>query len=484
MRSITAKLTLGFGAVALVGVLIAAFLANQFTTGEFGSYVERGTAARDQRLAAYLADRFTSAGWRGVSSGLAPLSHWTGMRLIVADPSGRVVADSEGQLAPGAVLDQPPSSFTPIVVDGKAVGTLYMAMQSTGRSGLPMPPAMMGHMMPGGDRFPMMGSMMFPSGGGSSEGRFLEAVGRATWIAGGVALLVALLLGLGLSYRITSPMKRLTVAAGRVAAGDFSQRVEVGSRDELSSLADAFNSMAESLAKTEGQRRRLLSDVAHELNTPITVIQGNLEAMIDGLVEPTPERLASLQEEALLLSRLVTDLRDLSLVESGHLRLRMEPVDLGELLAATVSAAQAEAQTRGIDLSVEVQPGLPLVSADRDRVGQVLRNLMGNALRYTPRGGAIKVLATAGGWHGAAEGGFVRVSVVDDGVGIPAEDLPRVFDRFFRVDRSRNRASGGTGLGLSVVKQLVEAHGGRVWAESEPGRGSTFHFTLPVAHHR
>ncbi len=481
MRSITAKLVLGFAIVAVVGVLIVAFLMSRYTTGEFGSYVARGINARDQRAADYLAERYGAAGWQGVRASLPALSHWTGMRLVVVDSSGVAVADSEGWLALGEPASSLPGSTVPILVDGKPAANLYVTPPSPASAGSAAPSGMMDHMMAAGTVRSMM-EMMLPATNGGSEVQFLDVLGQATWTAGGVALVVALLVGLGLSYRITSPVRRLTAAAGRVSAGDFAQRVPVDSGDELASLGNAFNSMAENLARNERQRKQLLSDVAHELNTPITVLQGNLEAMIDGLVEPTAERLSSLQEEALLLGRLVSDLRDLSLAESGYLHLRIEPVDVGELVKSVLSGVQAKADGRGIELSMEVEPSLPLplVQADRDRVGQVLRNLLTNALRYTSPGGAVRVTAMAKSGSGARGDGAVLVSVEDTGVGISLEDLPYLFDRFFRVDRSRNRASGGTGLGLSVVKQLVEAHGGTVWAESEVGKGSVFHFTLPV----
>ena len=277
-------------------------------------------------------------------------------------------------------------------------------------------------------------------------------------------------------------LNRLSLAANRVASGDFSQRVEVRSKDELASLAAAFNTMAESLAKTEDQRKRLFSDIAHELKTPIAVIQGNLEAIAAGVADPTPERISSLQEETALLTRLVTDLRDLSLAESGQLKLHPQPTDLAELIRGAVAGVQAQAEERGVEVTATAEEGLPPVLADPDRVGQVLRNLIANALRYTPGAGSIRVSAGLDGQAGPSARGVrpAWVSVADTGSGIPSEDLPHIFDRFYRVDKSRSRASGGSGLGLAVVKQLVEAHGGKVWAESELGKGTVFHFTLPT----
>jgi two-component system OmpR family sensor kinase len=375
---------------------------------------------------------------------------------------------------------------------------------------------MMGGMMGAGTN-PAMVEMMreMVQLAGSPERRFLDAINRSLWFSGAIAMAAALLLGLLASRRITAPLHRMARAAGKVAAGDFAQRVQVESRDELEALAGAFNAMAESLARNEAQRRQLQSDIAHELKTPLSIIQGNLEGMMDGVVEPTSERLGSLREEVLLLNRLVNDLRDISIAEAGGLRLHLEPMDLGALVQAAVEGIRPEAAERGVAIAVDVPPDLPAVSADGHRVAQVLRNLLGNALRYTPAGGTITLSAVAEWVRGSEEvsergrergsgseprtqnsepgsvliptpnpqhptPNRVRVTVADTGAGIPPEHLPHVFDRFYRVDRSRTRASGGTGLGLSVAKQLVEAHGGRIWAESSLGHGSAFHFTLPA----
>ncbi len=521
MRSMTFKLVAGFTLVALVGVLIVAVLANRLTSNAFGSYVAQGVQTQDQRIAAYVLSSYETGGWRSVAAALIPLSHSTGTRLLVADPSGKVIADSAGQLTGDSLPSPAPSRQVKLTASGKTLGTLYVIDD-------PLVNSMMGGSM--GNMMGNSGGMMSGSGVRSGNGTqglaspssppasnsaaavssgnadsaqgYLEAVGQATWIAGALAVLAAVSLGLLLSRGITSPLRRLTFAAGRVASGDFSQRVEVGSRDELASLADAFNTMAASLAKTEEQRRRLFSDIAHELKTPISVIQGNVEAIMDGVVDPTPERMASLRDETLLLSRLVTDLRDLSLAEAGQLKLHPEPANLEDLLKGAVAGMQPEADRRGVRLETQLEEGLPRVLVDPDRVGQVLRNLIANALRYTPTGDKVEISAggrqlsaisrqsSLGSQHPelrtqnpalrTGTPSIVVVTVRDTGSGIPAEDLPHIFERFYRVDRSRNRASGGTGLGLAVVKQLVESQGGTVWAESEIGKGSAFNFTLPV----
>lgn len=470
MGSLAVKLTLGFAAVALVAVAIVTFITNSLTSDEFGTYLERGGSTQEEQVAGYLAERYAASGWQGVTSNLLPLSRWSGQRLVVSDASGRVVADSAGGATGQPAPQSPPGRGLPLVSGSQTVGSVYFTPEP---SGSPGSGGMMGPMRGGGSSMMEMMRQMAQRRD-SPEALFLEAVRRAGWMAAALAAAAGLLLGLILSRQITAPLHRMTSAARRVAAGDFSQRVEVKSGDELSTLAEAFNIMAENLARDEQQRKRLLSDIAHELKTPLSIVQGNLEAMMDGVAEPSQERMASLREETLLLNRLVNDLRDLSLAEAGQLPLHREPVELERLLRGAVSGVRTRADDGGVALELALEPGLPPVDADPDRIGQLLRNLLGNALHYTAAGGKVAVGARR-------EGGMVLISVEDTGSGIPAEEIPRIFDRFYRVDRSRTRASGGTGLGLAVAKQLAESHGGRIWAESTPGKGSTFFFTLPAA---
>lgn len=514
MRSIAFKLAAGFAAVALAAVIIVGLMADQLTRTEFGNYLEGGGVTPEQRAADYVGYRYaTNGGWPGVTPVLFTLSRWVEKRLVIVDLSGRVVSDSSGRPAgPSSSSGSISNQSLPILAAGKNIGTLYFvpdaAAAGTG-PGQGMGPGMMGGfgMMGQGTTsisVDMMREMVSLST--SPERRFLDAVNRALWLAGAVAMVAAVMLGLVVSRQITTPLQKMAAAARRVAGGDFAQRVDVKSGDETGVLADSFNTMAASLAKNEQQRKRLLSDIAHELRTPLSVIQGNLEGMMDGVVAANPERLASLREEVLLLNRLVTDLREISVAEAGGLRLHIEPVAVEDLSRSAIAAVETHAAERGVRLESKLHEGLPSVLADADRVGQVLRNLLTNALRYTPSGGSIAVSAVnepAGTSHqsspisyqlsaishqssitgrqSSGATGFVRITVSDTGSGIPAEDLPHVFDRFYRVDKSRTRASGGSGLGLAVAKQLVEAHGGRIWVESEPGRGSAFSFTLPAA---
>ncbi|MBU0703479.1 MAG: HAMP domain-containing histidine kinase [Chloroflexi bacterium] len=313
--------------------------------------------------------------------------------------------------------------------------------------------------------------------------RLFEGGGRMAalvWLGGcGLSLtlpLLAMVLAVRAFRGIAMPLADVMAAADAVAEGDLSVRVDVPSHGprEFGRLTESFNRMTEGLERADRQRRNLTADVAHELRTPLHIIQGNLEGVLDGVYEPTSEHVEATLDETRLLARLVEDLRTLSLAEAGQLPLAREPVDVAELLADLSTSFSGQAEAAGLDLRVEIEGGLPLVTGDVGRLEQVLGNLTANALRHTPPGGDITLQAQP------MENG-VRIIVRDTGEGIPAEDLPYIFDRFWRGDRSRSHASGaGSGLGLAIARQLVQAHGGVIRVESEPGRGTTFAVELPA----
>jgi two-component system OmpR family sensor kinase/two-component system sensor histidine kinase BaeS len=312
-------------------------------------------------------------------------------------------------------------------------------------------------------------------------------VATLVWLGGcGLALSLPLLAGF-LAVRafhgIATPLADVMAAADAIAAGDLSVRVPVHDRAEFGRLAESFNRMAEELERADQQRRNLTADVAHELRTPLHIIQGNLEGIVDGVYEASPEHLEATLDETRVLARLVEDLRTLSLAEAGQLPLVREEVDISELLADVYTSFSGQAETTGVELRVEIpahpsQTGDPgadglKVNGDTGRLDQVLTNLVSNALRHTPPGGSITLRAEP-----APDG--VRITVCDTGEGIPSDQLPYIFDRFWRGDRSRSRAAGaGSGLGLAIARQLVQAHAGRIRVESEVGRGTTFTIDLP-----
>lgn len=249
----------------------------------------------------------------------------------------------------------------------------------------------------------------------------------------------------------------------------------VTSSDELGALGHSFNELAAALEATERRRLELIGDVAHELRTPVATLEGYLEGLLDGVVEPNERTWGRLHDEASRLRLLVSDLQELSRAEARQMSLSLRPVDPGDVVRAAIDRLDGQFAEKGLELRVDVADGLPFVQADADRAVQVLTNLLSNALRYTPAPGQVVIRVTG-------ESGFVKFAVADTGLGLAPEDLAQVFERFFRVEKSRSRVLGGSGVGLTISRALVEAMQGRIWGESAGiGRGSTFAFTLPVA---
>ncbi len=325
----------------------------------------------------------------------------------------------------------------------------------------------------------MMGMMSGDHGMDSLFLGFRSGVYDALKLAALAASVAAIAVGFLITRQIVAPVRALSQASRRIAAGRYNERVKLAGEgpndmDELGQLAQDFNHMAENLERTEALRRQLIGDVSHELRTPLTAIKGSLEALIDGVLPAEPETFEQIYQEADRLQRLVNDLQELSRVEAGAFKLDLQPLLLADIVKTTTIRLERQYAEKGVRLAIDLPADLPEVQADADRLSQVLFNLVGNALQYTPAGGQVTVTARQ-------QGEELQVSVQDTGIGIAAEHLPYVFDRFYRADRSRARVSGGSGIGLTIAKHLVEAHGGRIWVESPgPGKGSTFMFTLPV----
>ncbi len=483
MRSLWLKLMGAFLLVVLIGGGIDTYLVSRSTRTQFSQYIDQNGRAIAQQLAPALAQYYARQGnWQGVQSllsnpwgismtndgmGMMDEGDWgtwqdmdgmgmgndimsnannpwgmMGLRILLADAQGTIVADSATQDVGKTLSSDDLAVGEPVLVGNQQVGTVL--------------PLYAGTAMP------------------NSADDFVTSINHSTWLAGGIAALVALLLGSVLFFQIVSPVQRLTSAAQKIAAGDLSQRIPTQSQDEIGTLAESFNQMADSLANHEELRRNLIADVAHELRTPLTVIQGNLEAMLDGILPINPQEIATLRDETALLARLVSDLRLLSLAEAGQLKLERVSTDPAELVARAVEPFRLQAQSSRVELTVETAPNLPSINVDADRISQVIRNLLSNALRHTPSGGQVTVTCGKDKSHN------LLVTIADTGEGIPLDDLPFVFDRFYRADKSRSRTSGGSGIGLAIVKQLVQAHGGKVWVESQPGRGATIGLLLPL----
>lgn len=300
---------------------------------------------------------------------------------------------------------------------------------------------------------------------------FGSAVDRRLWLAGGLILALSLIGAAVLSGRVVAPLRRLGDAAHRVGAGDLGTRVGTLGTRELDEVGEAFDRMADNLERSEEARRRMIRDAAHELRSPLTNLRGQVEALQDGLREPNEETLGSLEDEVLLLARLVDDLDELARAEARELELRIERLDLGREARRAADGFVQSGRIGAQRIEVAVAPDT-IVLADPGRLGQILRNLVGNALDHG--GPEVSVRLTGG-----PAGEKVELIVADDGPGIAAEHRPHVFERLYRVDASRSRATGGAGLGLAIVRELVTAQGGRVELESEPGSGTRVRITLP-----
>lgn len=302
---------------------------------------------------------------------------------------------------------------------------------------------------------------------------------QATLISLGIAVAAAVATALAVSWfvsqRVARPIGSLALSAREVARGAYDTRVPVSGEDELAQLGTAFNEMAAALAASESRRRALLADLAHELRNPLATINGYVEGLADGVLQPSPVAWQALQTEMRRLGRLVDDLDAVSRAEERRLALHMTRVDPSALVEAAANAASPLYTAQGVELVETAPRGLPEVVADQDRLAEVLGNLLDNALRHTPVGGRVEISA-------ARAGDRVELIVSDDGHGIRAEDLDRVFDRFYRADPSRARETGGSGIGLTIARAITEAHGGTIRAESEGrGKGSRFTVSLPAA---
>lgn len=461
------QLTLAFSLVTIAGLIIAAFLANYQVSTQFRRFVVHNQMSNPALLAP-LVDYYVQTGsWQGVDRVLDDFRRpgmmggpWgmggmnaPGLRrgapgLVLADAGGRIVYAHDSSYLGQRLSRQDQANAVTISANEQVIGYLVTAL-------------------------PLRDELT------TAAQTFLNQLNRVLLQAGMIAGGLGILMGLAIARGLSAPLGRLAAAAHRISQGELNQQVPVQGSEEMADVARAFNNMAVALQQAGQLRRNMVADIAHELRTPLTVIQGNLQAILDEVYPLETAEIASIYDETLTLSRLVNDLRELAQAEAGQLSLNMQTIDLAAVINSTVSGFEGLAQEQEVGLAVDLPPAIPSILADPDRVRQVLSNLASNALRHTPPGGRVTI--TVDGMQSTSA--VVRISVCDTGSGIPPQDLPYVFNRFWRAEKSRSRYEGGSGLGLAIARQLVEAQGGQIGVESKgtPGQGSCFWFTLPVA---
>ncbi len=474
MRSLSWKLAGALLLIVAVSVGLMAYLTNLSTAREFQQYIISGNTMHTQGVGESLSNFYSRQGsWNGLQEVLPGLLRMGNDRLIVADSGGVIIGDTEGSALGETANRLGLSGYgTPIVVSGREIGSFYFLYSGLG---------MMGSGMMG-----MMGGRPAPARLNAAEADFLRGVNRSLWIAGLAAIAVALLVGTFLTRQITNPIRALTKGAREVSRGNLAYRVPAQSKDEVGELVHSFNAMAANLAASEQSRQRMTADIAHELRTPLTIVEGTVDGLLDGVFTPDREHLNTIKEQTALLTRLIGDLRDLSLAEAGQLKLELAPDDIAELVKHKLEQVELTAREKGIQLRLDAEGHLPPIEIDHLRIEQVVANLLTNAIRHTPSGGSITVSVKPTRSEESPSTSLrtslssVLISVADTGEGITPEHLPYIFERFYRVGDSRARNEGGTGLGLAIVKSLVLAHGGKVWAESKAGQGSTFYVLLPA----
>lgn len=432
--SLTLKMILSFLVVSVLSLMLVGIFTRSSTSAEFQRYISAQDSSRAIEIFTNYYAR--NGSWRGVREAideryldLAP--------FILLDTDGDILFGEQGSM-----LMPMHNERLPVDVGGKTVGYLMVTDQHS--------------------------RMMRPSSDNFLER--MDSIFSYSLLGAGV---LALALGLLLSRYLTRPIRELTAATRAVADGDLAQVVPVRSNDELGKLADSFNRMNKELAHSLNLRRQMTADIAHELRTPLSVIIGHADGIHDGVLPLSLETVDIIREEATRLDGLIDDLRTLSLSDAGELSLSKEPLSPATLLNDVRQLFSVRALQKAVTLAVDASDSLPGIEADPARLMQVFSNLLENALRYTPENGQILLGAEQ-------DRESVRIFVQDSGDGLEAEQAAHIFDRFYRADPSRQRESGGSGLGLAISKSIIEGHGGRIWAESEPGQGLRVNILLPA----
>jgi two-component system OmpR family sensor kinase/two-component system sensor histidine kinase BaeS len=455
MNKLWVRLTGAFLVVALVAVGAVAGIVNRTTASSFRSYVgQQTTANANTELIRSLEAHYTSAGsWTGAQDILATArsghgggqergSGGEGPLFLLVGVDYTVVAASEPQQIGRSLSDAERDRALALVVEGQTVG--YLLREGAGTQALD-----------------------------TAQQKFLDDVSGVLALTAVGAIILALVMGLVLAWVLVRPLSHLRQSAAAIAQGHLGTQMPVAGTTEFREVAAAFNRMSVALAESEAVRQRMTSDIAHELRSPVSVMRGQLEAMMDGVFPLNTEQLVVVYDQTLHLGRLIEDLRTLTRAEARRLPLEMTRVSPNTFAQRVVADFAPLAQEESIALNADIAPALPFIQADADRLRQILANLLANALAHTPSGGSITVKAAR------TETG-VRFAVADTGPGLTSEQAAHVFERFYRADDARQRDRGGSGLGLAITQELVKLHGGRIWVESAPGAGSTFCFEIPA----
>lgn len=478
--SLRVKLVLSYLLVTLAAILIMTFaisltVQNYFTNTQLDDLRARASALTE-RFGAPLGSLFSNG-----NQGTAPFIGQSRDPdlIVVADTTGRQLLCTQPALLTQGNCNDPTvrEALTRSIAQEETHGYLQVTTRDSTFSSLYIcePVLYQGKVV----------GALFLSQPQVDPNTFLLPVNRAILTSGIIVSVLVILFSLFTTRLLTRPVEALTVAAEQMKRGKYTERVAVPkTQDELGQLALTFNAMADTiesdvneLRRQDQMRRELIANIAHDLATPLTAVQGFSEALADDLISKPEARHETAQligREVQRLRRLVADMQQMSSLESGQIKLDLAPLDVYSLVDETLAVIMPECEEAGIHVYNEIAPNTPLVLADSDRITQVLLNLLDNARRHTPRGGMITVSAQR-------EETLLKVSVNDTGIGISAEDLPHIFERFYRADRSRTGATGGSGLGLSIVKAIIVAHRGSISAESTPGQGTCVVFTLPLA---
>jgi signal transduction histidine kinase len=468
-HSLSFRLIASFAFVIIVIISTVFFFTYRTTRNEINRIEERLQTAQDKRVETDMARYYQFTGtWNGVQSQVVQMGRMYNARIIMTDNNGMVLADSEEKLVGTTYTAKEPGRSV-VTIPGRFKQSLIIGQNTEVTDGTPTP---MTETYAAAVLYISHSSLTDINR--TSLQITYRTIGRFFLWGGLLAIAIALVLTFFLSRRILAPVKALTSAAREFGKGNFSHRVDSMDKSEMGELASSFNTMADNLERNERLRRNMVADIAHELRTPLSNLRGYLEAASDGLVKLDESTIHSLSEETSSLTRLVNDLQELSLADAGELKLVIQPEDVNHLITETVMVLQPKASAKNIQISTDLPAILPEANIDSHRIKQVLYNLLDNAIAHTGADGRITVTARQ-------EGDSLNISVADTGEGIPAEDLPMIFERFYRVDKSRTRTTGGTGLGLTIAKRLVEAHGGKIDVRSRPGQGAIFTFTLPIS---